>query len=236
MEASSIGENHLRAITEAVQAMNLPPDVAAVVDEIVVQAPIFLPEFQHVCLSLAGPKGSLETLAATTDPAARFDALQDQSGEGPCVDSVIKDETVIVADARHEQRWPTYIPQAVELGLRSQLGVRLPGQDGRLLGLNLYSTSHDEFDPGSVGVAEHFAVHAGLALGHVRREDQLQTAIGTRTLIGTAIGVLIHKYGLNQEIAFAYLVREASRQNRKLRLVAKDIVEEAESASGFGCG
>ena len=223
-----MGTDPLQAITEAAEAMHLPSDAAAVIEEIVTQAPRFLPEFEHVSLSLIGLGQGVLTLAATTELAQQFDALQDATGEGPCLDATTEDETVVMKRAAHEQRWPHYIPRAVELGLRSQVGVRLKGQDKRLVALNLYSTSHEEFDAGSVGVAEHFAVHAGLALGDVQREEHLTTAIGTRTIIGTAIGILIERYGLNREQAFAYLTREASHQNRKLRLVAADLVEASE--------
>lgn len=221
----------LRAITDAAQAMHLPPDAATVIGEIVVQAPRFLREFEHVSLTLAGPTKTVETLAAATDLAAEFDGLQNTAGEGPCLDVVLEEETVVVKHAPHEQRWPGYIRQAVALGLRSQIGVRLQGQQKQLIGLNLYSTSHEEFDPGSVGVAEHFAVHAGLALGQVRREEQLRSAIGTRTIIGTAVGVVMERYGLSQSEAFAYLMRQSSTQNQKLRLVAKDLVEHTERAA-----
>ncbi|HEX6150346.1 GAF and ANTAR domain-containing protein [Nocardioides sp.] len=217
-------------MTEAAQAMQLPRDAAHVIDEIVSQAPRFLPEFEHVSLTLVGPDRAVETLASTTDLAGELDVLQNKTGEGPCLDARVGEETVVIQHAPHEQRWPAYIPRAVELGLRSQIGVRLNGQGDRLVGLNLYSTSHEAFDPGSVGVAEHFAVHAGLALGHVRREEQLHTAIGTRTIIGTAIGILMERHGLSQTQAFAYLVRQSSTQNHKLRLIATDLVEETERA------
>lgn len=229
MEAkTAMEDNGLRAITDAAEAMHLPPDAATVIEAIVAQAPRFLPEFEHVSLALVGPAQVIETLAATTELAAQFDGLQSQTGEGPCLDALLEEETVVVKHAPHEQRWPSYTRLAVERELRSQIGVRLRGQQKRLIGLNLYSTSHEEFDLGSVGVAEHFAVHAGLALGQVRREEQLRTAIGTRTIIGTAVGVVMERYGLNQAEAFAYLMRQSSTQNQKLRLLAKDLVEHTE--------
>jgi len=33
--------------SDAAEAMRLPPDAATVIDEIVIQAPRFLPEFEH---------------------------------------------------------------------------------------------------------------------------------------------------------------------------------------------
>lgn len=223
-----MGTDPLQAITEAAEAMHVPSDAAAVIAEIVVQASRFLPEFEHVSLTRIGLGQGVLTLAATTELARKLDELQDSTGEGPCLDTMTGDETIVVKHAPHEQRWPEYNARAVNLGLRAQIAVRLQGQEKQLVGLNLYSTSHDEFDAGSVGVAEQFAIHAGLALGQVRREEQLNTAIGTRTIIGTAVGVLIERYGLSREQAFSYLTREASHENRKVRMVAADLVEAAE--------
>jgi GAF domain-containing protein len=233
-EAGRLASEQLRAITEAALAMRIHPEATAVIDEIVVQAPRFLPEFEHVSLALVGRGEQIRTLAVTTDLAEQFDQLQGATGEGPYLDVMVEDETLVVQHAPHEQRWPAYIRAACELGLRSQIGVRLPAADHQLVGLNLYSTSHEAFDSGSVGVAEHFAVHAGLALGQVRREEQLRSAIGTRTIIGTAIGVLMERHGLSQADAFAFLMRQSNSQNRKLRLVAKELVEGTEGPAGAG--
>ncbi len=218
----------LRVVKEAAHAMGSPQDPAGTLEEIVVQARRCLPEFEHVSVSRICPEGTLQTLAATTDLARELDAAQAEAREGPCVEAGEHDETVVVRHAREEQRWPGYLGKAVPAGLRSQLGVRLATEGQGLICLNLHSTTHDDIDDGAIGVAEHFAVHAGLALGRAKQEDHLRTAVGTRTIIGTAIGILMERVGLTQQLAFDYLVRESSRQNRKLRLVAADIVSETE--------
>jgi GAF domain-containing protein len=219
------------ALTEAAQAIDTQSDVAGALEEIVTQARRCLPEFEHVSVSMVETDKPMQTLAATDGIARALDDLQCRAGKGPCVEAIDDDEIVAVRNARHEQRWPEYISEAVALGLRSQLGVRIPGDPHTLLGLNLYSTSDDGIDPGSIGVAEHFAVHAGIALGRARQEEHLRTAIGTRTIIGAAIGILMERVGLTQQQAFGYLMRQSSTQNRKLRLVAAHIVAETESNS-----
>ncbi len=224
-----MGGDVFSTVTDAARSLHLQDDEAAVLGDIVRQAHRCLPEFDHVSLSLVRDRDRLETLSATGTLALAFDQLQSDSGDGPCADAIAEDEVVAVRHAHREGRWPGYLPQAVELGLRSQLGVRVPNDGAHAeMGLNLYSTSHDEIDPGSIGVAEHFAFHAGLALGQVRREAQLRTAIGTRTTIGTAIGILMERHTLSQESAFAYLVRLSSTENRKVRVLASEIVEQAE--------
>lgn len=216
----------LESVTEAALAIEQRADRSAILEEIVRQARHCLPEFEHVGLSLVGPGSKVETLAATTELTRIFDNLQGAAGSGPCLDVGQDSEIVVVENARHEQRWQPYISSALQHGLRSQLGVRIASRPQ--VCLNLYSTTFEEIDPGGVGVAEHFAVHAGIALGRYHEETHLRTAIGTRTVIGTAIGIVMERYGLNQSSAFAYLVRTASTTNRKVRLVADEIVSERE--------
>jgi GAF domain-containing protein len=226
-----VDEHLLRAVAKAAEVIESKPDGATKLVEIVAQAQRCLPEFAHVTVSRVCPWQTMETLAASTDLAKAFDAIQTESREGPCIEATTDDEVVVVRDARHEQRWPTYIGKALGQGLLSQLGVRLRSDRNGTICLNLHSTSHVDVDPGSIGVAEHFAVHAGIALDHLQVEEQLQTAIGTRTMIGTAIGILMERYGLSQASAFDYLVRRSSIENRKLRLVASDLVHTAERAT-----
>jgi GAF domain-containing protein len=222
-----VDDHLLGAVTQAAEVIESRPDRSTKLVEIVAQARRCLPEFEHVTVSRVCPSPGMETLAASTDLARAFDAMQSEAREGPCIDATT-DEIVVVPDARREQRWPTYIGKAFAQGLLSQLGLRLRSDRNGTICLNLHSTTHDGIDAGSIGVAEHFAVHAGIALDHLQVEEQLQTAIGTRTMIGTAIGILMERYSLSQASAFDYLVRRSSTENRKLRLVASDIVHAAE--------
>src|SRR6478735_10562332 len=120
---------------------------------------------------------------------------------------------------------------AVAKGLRSQIGMRLYTERETLGGLNMYSTSSDTIDADVLHMAELFAAHASLALGHARREEQLSTALLTRKVIGQAIGILMERHGLDEDGAFAYLTRVSSHSNVKLRTVAQEIVDLANDAS-----
>lgn len=220
----------LDPVAQAAIALHQTKSLEDALQEIVDQATRCLPEFEHVTVSRILPEKRLETLAATTDLAREFDRVQSEARGGPCVEAGRLDEIVVVQHARHEQRWAGYIGRAVELGLRSQLGIRLASDARGAICLNLHSTSADDVDAGSVGVAEHFAVHAGLALGHLNAADQLHSAIGTRALIGTAVGLTMERFALTQTQAFSYLVRMSSQQNRKLRVIASEVVQAHEEA------
>jgi hypothetical protein len=226
MVAEPAGES----VAHATASVHAQPDRMATLEEIVCQARRCLPEFEHVSVSRIHSDGTLETLVAGTELARSFDEVQSSARQGPCIEATDED-LVVVRDARHEQRWPAFISQATKLGLLSQIGVRLRSDAHGVICLNLHSTTHADIDAGSVGVAEHFGVHAGLALGHVLKEEQLSTAIGTRTVIGTAVGIMMERYGITQAAAFNYLLRQSSTENRKLRLIASEVVGAVEDAA-----
>lgn len=124
-------------------------------------------------------------------------------------------------------RWPRFIPRAVELGLRSQIGLRLYVENQTLGGLNLYSTATDTINPEVLATAELFAAHAALALGKAQREDNLHSALFTRKVIGQAIGLIMERYEFDEDQAFLYLARVSQHSNHKLRDVAAELVQQA---------
>jgi GAF domain-containing protein len=145
----------------------------------------------------------METKAGTDPFVWELDRLQYELREGPCVHAIAVGPVTTVEWARREQRWPRFMPLAVAKGLRSQMGMRLYADRETLGGLKMYSTSSDTIDPDAVHMAELFAAHASLALGHARREEQLSTALLTRKVIGQAIGILMEQHALDEDGAFA---------------------------------
>jgi hypothetical protein len=54
-----------------------------------------------------------------------LDRLQYSFSEGSCVDTLHEASVVSAPRIREDKRWPRYVPAAVELGLKSQLAVKL---------------------------------------------------------------------------------------------------------------
>ena len=48
----------------------------------------------------------------------------------------------------------------------------------------------------------------------------------SRKIIGQATGILMERYDMNEDRAFAFLVRASSHGNIKLRAVAQELVDE----------
>jgi GAF domain-containing protein len=224
----------IEALAEAARAINTPRTLAEALDAIVTTAQRSLPEIDHVGISAAYPRGRIKTLAGTGPVVWELDQLQYGLGEGPC-DFAIKAVPLVVLEHAHiDPRWPNYLPEAVRRGLRSQLALRLYTEEKTLGGLNMYSLSSDTISADTVQTAELFAVHAALALGRIRQVDDLNAALTTRTTIGMAVGIVMQRYGLSSDQAFAFLTRASSTSNVKLREVARAVVDEAEKANHGG--
>ena len=161
-----------------------------------------------------------------TDPAVpQADGLQHDLGEGPVVDPPGEGGWVRSGDVAADPRWPVWGPQAAELGLRSVLSVQLVSAGETLGALTLWSRRRGCFvDPETVDLALLFAIHAANALSSARRLAGLETAMSSRHVIGMAQGILMERYDLDEQQAFAFLSRLSSHQNRKLRDIARDLV------------
>lgn len=188
-----------------------------------------VPGFNEVGISTVERRAKIETRAATGKLVHTLDRVQYDLGEGPCFDSLqYPDMQVVTApNIRHDQRWPRYVPAAVAVGLRSQLAVKLyVDGDGTLGGLNFYSTTCDDIDPDAEAIADLFAAHAAIALENAKEREQLNEALHSRKVVGQALGIIMERYDMNEDRAFAFLVRASSSSNIKLRDIAQELVDK----------
>jgi len=217
-----------RALTESAKAISNSHSVEDTLNAIVQEACRSVPGFNHIGVSVIHRDGKIETMAGTDLLVWELDELQYKLSEGPCVDSMTDDKTMILVEhAQHEQRWPRFMPQAVQQGLRAQLALRLYTDGETLGGLNLYSTEAESVDEDAIEIAELFASHAAIALGHARHEHNLNEALVSRKIIGQAIGIVMERYQISEDRAFHFLVRASSTSNIKLRTVAQEVVDTA---------
>lgn len=221
------------ALAMSARTMDAALDVTATLDAIVHGAAASVPGINHAGITTVDKKGSFTTLAATSAIVGALDQLQYTVNDGPCLDAIRSFRVVAVSDLRNESRWPKFVSQAVnEVGLRSQLALQMfIDDDDTVASLNLYSTTHDHLLPGAIEMGEMFAVHASLALGNAREITHLEAAVESRTAIGQATGILMHRYTMNRDRAFAYLARASSHSNTKIRDIANQVIDEAERAA-----
>lgn len=167
----------------------------------------------------------LETVNATDDSLLVLDEKQYALQQGPCYDAATDRAQVVSPDLENDDRFPHYGPAAVERGILAQAAFRLFERNTTQGALNLYSDRKGAFE-NLDDVAALFRSHAGMAIAYSYEVSSLQEALETRTTIGKAMGIVMERYQLNDERAFAFLTRLSQHRNVKLRLVAEELVSE----------
>lgn len=174
-------------------------------------------------------RSRVETPAATT---ARVDAahqLQVTFDEGPCLDAIDGRATYRTDDASIDPRWPQWGPAAATIGIHSAVGVRLATRSRGYGSLNIYADRRSAFTQADEEVAELLAAHATAAFASAERSAGLQTALDSRTIIGQAQGILMQKFDIDADAAFAFLQRISQHENQKLVEVAEAVVVQREA-------
>jgi len=166
---------------------------------------------------------TVQTVAATDPVADEVDQLQYELREGPCYAAVSGDRLILVNDVSSAQDFPRYGPRAAELGVGSQLAIQLV-HDGEQAGLNLYARRTEAFDIATIQLAELFASQAARVLDYATQVEQLGEALHSRTDIATAVGMLMERYSIERENAFAFLVRHSNNLNVRLRDLALQVI------------
>jgi GAF domain-containing protein len=173
------------------------------------------------------------TPAATAVRAAALDQAQYDDGYGPCLDSARAGQLVLIDDTAEERRWPAFAAAAAAAGVVTSLSVPLPTQRHLVGALNVYAREAGTFTAERVSIAERFATYAAVAIGNTALyltsatlAAQLQEAMASRATIEQAKGILMAVHRCGPEEAFARLVGTSQRSHRKLREVARGIVEQ----------
>jgi GAF domain-containing protein len=213
-----------QVMADMARAMQNSEDVSLTLQTLTACATDTVEGVDFASISVRHGDGRLETLAPTDPLIRQVDELQFKLAEGPCYDAVEGDSVCLSEDLAHDDSWPAYGPQVAALGIRSQLGIRLATDGGWRVALNLYAKRPRAFDSDTIEVAELFADQAAVAMGFVRTVQTLNKALATRQTIGQAVGILMERYTMDAERAFAFLVRASQTSNMKLRDVADEIV------------
>jgi hypothetical protein len=214
-----------RAMAELAQNLPAPFDVGKTLAALTQAACHTIDGAEYASITLVHDDGRVETVGPTDEVVAKADQIQSELREGPCFDAATEDESFVSEDLANDSRWPRYGPRAADLGLRAQMGVALHAPLPGRAALNVYATRKWSFE-GGYDSAEIFASHASLLLGFGSTVDHYTTALESRRVIGMAIGIVMERYGIDDDRAFAFLVRVSQDSNVKLRDVATDLVSE----------
>ncbi len=171
------------------------------------------------------------TVAADGDKARLLDEIQYAHAEGPCLEACRTSLTVLVERVSTERRWPEYMAAVADQDVRSILAVPFDLDGAGEAALNLYAEATGAFTPEAIATVESFVEHTSGALRlavqvakHAETNIDLQAAMGSRTTIDLAAGILMAQNRCSQEEAIAILRRASSNRNVKMHDIAAAVV------------
>ena len=220
-------DNFEQQLAAAVRELDAQADPPQTLETIVSITPEFFDACDCVGVSVV-EKGRIHTPAATNEKLRELDESQFERGQGPCHDAIRNHPTVLVHDLATDSRWPEWGNAMVsELGIRSSLSFRLFTRRHDSWGaLNVYSTQPHAFTQEDVLHGQTIAAMCAVVLARSIHDEQLATALESRTVIGQALGMVMERYGLDEDTAFNVLRRLASQDNRKMRDLAAQVVAD----------
>jgi hypothetical protein len=159
------------------------------------------------------------------DTARAVMDAQNRWGQGPSLDAWRDNKQVVLLDVFADPRWPEFSGSMAGLGVRSMVCTPITVKHARAGVLSLMGDGidFDDADEDTAMMARVFAAHAGLAMTGEQRSADATAALSTRDVIGQAKGILMERFGLTAEAAFAVLVKASSETNTKLRTVCEQL-------------
>ncbi len=148
--------------------------IQKILDELVVRIVQVLP-ITAVGVTLISPGEEPRYIAASDDSALRYEQLQSELGEGPCIAAYETGEAVVVANLYDETRFPKFTPRAVDAGLAAVFTFPLRDGDRRLGALDLYRTTVGALNAEEMTAAQTLADVAAAYLLHAKAREDLRT-------------------------------------------------------------
>jgi diguanylate cyclase (GGDEF)-like protein len=125
-------------------------------------------------VTLIAPGLDPRYIAASDDAALRYEKLQTELGEGPCVEAYGSGQAISVPDLAVEDRFPEFGPRALEAGLKAVFTFPLRHGDLQLGALDLYRQTVGSLSVESMAAAQTLADVASAYLINAQTRADLQ--------------------------------------------------------------
>jgi GAF domain-containing protein len=170
---------------------------------------------------LADEHGELRYAVGSDRTSQLLEDAQLATGEGPCVDTFVRDEMVSCSDVGNDPRWPALGGRLAGQPLRAVLGVPIRLASITVGSLDVYREQRHEWDASERNALARYGAVAGqLLTAAVSAErsgvlaDQLSYAVQHRAPIERGVGYLMARDGIGQVESFNRL-RTAARSSRR---------------------
>ena len=183
-------------------------------------------------LMLAGPDGVLQVLASTSEESHLVEVLQQESGQGPCVECYATGVPVTIQDiASTADRWPRFSDAAVAQGFRSVHAFPMRVRRRTIGAMNLFRTTTGELSEEDVVIGQALADVSTISILQERSitesatvNEPLQRALNSRILIEQAKGMIAHISDVDTNEAFIRLRAHARSHGVSLSETAEAVL------------
>jgi hypothetical protein len=185
----------------------------------------------------------LDVLATTSHAVAELEAHQAGTRKGPCVESLRRQEAVVVRSVEEaEASWPEFGERMRSAGFARMLAVPMRWQGSPVGGLNLFwrdpeddagEDAGEEVRDDDERLAQTFADILTLAVVHVYPMpvdvalDQVRGALSARSIVEQAKGVLAETHDVEPAVAYDLLLELADERGEPLGTTAKAVIRAA---------
>jgi diguanylate cyclase (GGDEF)-like protein len=169
-------------------------------------------------VTLIAPGLDPRYVAASSPAALRYEKLQSELGEGPCLAAFNTGEAVSAPDLGVENRFPRFTPRALEAGLTAVFTFPLRHGDIQLGALDLYRDVAGPLTPDSMTAAQTLAdVAAAYLINAQARTDLMDSAEQSReAALHDSLTGLPNRALILQLIEHAF---RSSRRSKKMSAV-----------------
>jgi diguanylate cyclase (GGDEF)-like protein len=167
-------------------------------------------------VTLIVPGSEPRYVAASDAAALRYEKLQTELGEGPCLAAYHTGEAVAVPDLRAEDRFPKFAPRALDAGLTAVFTFPLRHGDVQLGALDLYRDTEGEMTPEAMAAAQTLAdVAAAYLINAQARTDLMDSSEQSRD-------AALHDSltGLPNRALILQLIEHAFRSSRRSKKIS----------------
>jgi diguanylate cyclase (GGDEF)-like protein len=189
-------------------------------------------------VTVISPGSQPRYVAASNGDALRYEQLQTDLGEGPCVEAYQSGRAVSAPDLTVEERFPLFTPRALEAGLAAVFTFPLHHEAVCLGALDLYRATPGSLTPDSLSTAQTLAdVAAAYLLNAQARKDLQHSAETSRAAsLQDPLTGLPNRRLMAERLDHALLLARRSQTTTALFFIDLDHFKQVNDTYGHGAG